>query len=206
MPGLLYLVPLTPQQATVDPCLCWKLLDTHRQIWLSLLWGHCSFLLGPGVHKVLFVPFKCLFLQSCGSSVSNPTGLQSQLPWGFSGPLLDPQVGKSVLDLELSQLCENFFGVIVLLFICRLLRGSMVGFTCRASQICFSQRLCLHSRPLLTHASAGDTQKLKGKSGSVSCGVPGPGVHKVLFELSGHLWWVWGLTVCRWHDPLHRKP
>ena len=23
-------------------------LDTHRQGWLSLLWGHCSFLLGPG--------------------------------------------------------------------------------------------------------------------------------------------------------------
>ena len=70
----------TPQQATVDPCLCWRLLDTDRQIWLSFLWGHCSFLLGPGVHKVLFVPFKCLFLQSCGSSILNPTGLQSQLP------------------------------------------------------------------------------------------------------------------------------
>ena len=103
MPGLLYLVPLTPQQATVDPCLCWRLLDTHRQIWLSLLWGHCSFLLGPGVHKVLFVPSKCLFPQSCGSSVSNLTGLQSQILWEFSGPLLDPQVGRSVLDLELSQ-------------------------------------------------------------------------------------------------------
>ena len=23
-------------------------LDTHRQGWVSLLWGHCSFLLGPG--------------------------------------------------------------------------------------------------------------------------------------------------------------
>ena len=22
-------------------------MDTHRQVWLSLLWGHCSFLLGP---------------------------------------------------------------------------------------------------------------------------------------------------------------
>ena len=25
-----------------------RLLDSHRQVWFSLLWGHCSFLLGPG--------------------------------------------------------------------------------------------------------------------------------------------------------------
>ena len=29
-----------------------------RQVWVSHLWGHCSFLLGPGVHKVLYVPSK----------------------------------------------------------------------------------------------------------------------------------------------------
>ena len=34
---------------------------THGQVWLSLLWGHCSFLLGPGAHKLLFVPSKSLF-------------------------------------------------------------------------------------------------------------------------------------------------
>ena len=47
LPGLLYSVPLTPQQATVNPHLHWRLLDTHRQVWLSLLWGHCSFCLCP---------------------------------------------------------------------------------------------------------------------------------------------------------------
>ena len=31
--------------------------------------GHCSFPLGPGAHKVLFVPFKTLFHQSYRSSV-----------------------------------------------------------------------------------------------------------------------------------------
>ena len=31
-----------------------RLLDMHGQIWISLLWGHCSFLLGP--LEVLFVP------------------------------------------------------------------------------------------------------------------------------------------------------
>ena len=61
MSGLLDSVPLMPQQATVHPCLHWNLLDTHRQVWLILLWGHCSFLLCPDAHKVLFVPSKSLF-------------------------------------------------------------------------------------------------------------------------------------------------
>ena len=59
----------TLQQATVDLCSCQRLLDTHRQVWLSLLSGHSFFLLAPVVHKVLFVPSKSLFPQSYGSSV-----------------------------------------------------------------------------------------------------------------------------------------
>ena len=39
--------------------------------------GHCFFLLGPGVHKVLFVPSKSLFPQSCGSSGSSMVGLMA---------------------------------------------------------------------------------------------------------------------------------
>ena len=58
----------TLQQATADPRLHCRLLDTPGQDWVSLLWGHCSFLLGPGVHKLLFVPSKSLFPQSCVSS------------------------------------------------------------------------------------------------------------------------------------------
>ena len=50
----------TLQQATADPHFCWRLLDTHGLVWVSLLWGHCSFLLGPGAHKVLFVLSKSL--------------------------------------------------------------------------------------------------------------------------------------------------
>ena len=42
---------------------------------VSLLWGHCSFLLGLGVHKVLFVPSKSLFPQSCVTSRSSMVGL-----------------------------------------------------------------------------------------------------------------------------------
>ena len=68
-------VPPTLQQATADPHFLQRLLDTHRQVWVSHLWGHCSFLLGPGAHKVLFVPSKSLFSQSCVSSGSSMVGL-----------------------------------------------------------------------------------------------------------------------------------
>ena len=54
-------VPPTLQQATTDPRLCRRLLDTQGQVWVSLFWGHCSFLLGHGAHKVLCVPSKSLF-------------------------------------------------------------------------------------------------------------------------------------------------
>ena len=59
------------QQATADPRLHWRCLDTHRQAWVSLLWGHCSFLLGPGAQgsdvpsKSLF-PSPATFWQVCG--------------------------------------------------------------------------------------------------------------------------------------------
>ena len=128
------------EQATADPCLCWRLLDTHGQVWVSLLWGHCSFLLGPGAHKILFVPSKSLFPQSCVSS---------------GGPMVG-------LMATSSGLCHT--------------------------QVCCSQSPCPCSRPLLICTSSGDTQTLKGRSGSVS--VESPGMHKVLFEPSKHLWWV----------------
>ena len=36
-------VPPTLQQAIASPRLHWRLLDTPGQVWVSLLWGHCSF-------------------------------------------------------------------------------------------------------------------------------------------------------------------
>ena len=60
-------------------------------------------------------------------------------------------------------------------------------------QVCCTQSPCPCGRPLLTATSAGDTQTLKGKSGSVSVG--SPGVHKILFEPSEHVWWVWDLIL-----------
>ena len=77
MHTLLHWVLPTLQQATADPCLCQRPLDSHGQVWVSLLWGYCSFLLGPGAHKVLFVPSKSLSPQSYVSSGSSIVGLMA---------------------------------------------------------------------------------------------------------------------------------
>ena len=71
-------------------------------------------------------------------------------------------------------------------------RASATGFV---TQVSCTRSPWPFGRPLLTCTSAGDTQILKDKSGSVSVGSLGPGVHKVLFESSKHLWWVWGLIL-----------
>ena len=54
------------------------------------------------------------------------------------------------------------------------------------TQVCGTQSPCPCGRPLLTCTSSGDTQTLKGRSGSVS--VRSPCVHKVLCEPSEHPW------------------
>ena len=64
MYALLHSVPPALQQATANPCLCRRLQDTYQQVWISLLWGHCSFLLGPGTFKILFVSLKSLCFPS----------------------------------------------------------------------------------------------------------------------------------------------
>ena len=85
------------QQATAHPQLRPRLLDTHRQVWISLSWVHCCFLLGPGVHKVLFVPSKSLFPESCVSSVIQSYWPPKSNSLGVLSPLPDSQVGKSVV-------------------------------------------------------------------------------------------------------------
>ena len=101
---------LTPQQATVNPHLCWRLLDRHRQVWLSLLWGHCSFLLAPGAHKVLFVPSKSLFPQSCGISVIKSHWPPKSNSLGILSPFVGPPGWASLvaqLVMNLPAMQEN---------------------------------------------------------------------------------------------------
>ena len=67
--------------------------------------------------------------------------------------------------------------------------------THRVTQVCYTQSLCPCGRPLLTRASAGNSQTLKGRSGSVSVGSLGLGAHKVLFEPFEYLWPGWSLIL-----------
>ena len=68
----------TLQQATTDPRLHWNLLDTPGQVWVSLLWG-CSFLLGPGAHRLCLCPPRVYFPVLCKFW---------QLYYGVNGDLL----------------------------------------------------------------------------------------------------------------------
>ena len=155
-------MPLTPRQTTVDQHLCQRLLDIHRQVWLSLLWVHCSFFLGPGAHKALLCPSRVCF-----------PGSSQSFCW-------IPRLGNLLWALELLQQCMNFFGIIVPPFVGCLLGGSMVELvvtsskrsdaTCHTSQVCCCQCPCPHGRSLLTHAFTGDTKTLSGRFSSVSCG------------------------------------
>ena len=70
---MLHSVPQALQQATADLRLHQRLLDTHGQVWVSLLWGHCSFLLGSGS---ACGPQESIS-QSCVSSGSSVVGLMA---------------------------------------------------------------------------------------------------------------------------------
>ena len=99
------------------------------------------------------------------------TGLQSQIPWGILVPCWMPRLGNLLWDLELFAAVQKLFDIIVLQFVGHLLCSSIVGLmatsynriyaTCYVSQICCSQSPCPRGRPLLAHASAGDTLTLK---------------------------------------------
>ena len=54
--------PWPAQTSTRDS---WRLLGKSGSVSCG---GHCSFIVGPGAHKVLFVPSKSLFSRSCVGS------------------------------------------------------------------------------------------------------------------------------------------
>ena len=99
----------TSELSVPDPAAghCWptpplRFLDTHRKVWVSLLWGHCSFLLGPGAHKVLFVPPRVYFSVLC---------MLWQLYGGVNVPL--SSVKKTIFAWKpafLQDSCQSFYG------------------------------------------------------------------------------------------------
>ena len=74
---------LTLQQDTANPGLCQRLLETHRQVCLNLLWGHCSFL---SISCGVTAPFS---LSRVGSLL-----LSLYLLWGHCSFLLGPGAHK----------------------------------------------------------------------------------------------------------------
>ena len=92
LPELLYSVPLTAIHAPSGDS--WTLTDKSGSVSCG---GHCSFLLGPALHKILFVPYKSLFPQYYGSSVIKSYWLSKSNSLGVSVPLPSPQFGKSVV-------------------------------------------------------------------------------------------------------------
>ena len=111
-----------PTAGYCQPCLLWKFLDTHGQVWLSLLWSHCSFLLGLGVHKVLLCPPKVCFSGGFQSFCRIPRLGNLERLWA------------RLWALELLLHCENFFGIIVLQFVGCLQGSSIVALMVNSSK------------------------------------------------------------------------
>ena len=181
MLALLHSVPPPLQQATADPHLHQRLLDADRQFWVSLLWGHYSFLLGPGAYMVLFVLSKSLFPQSCVSSVIkyhyppklNFLGVFSPFARSPDGEIwVGPRTFLTVRKFiwyNCSAVCgssaQQLYGGV---------NGNLLQEGLCHIQVCCIQRPCPCCRPLLTLTSAGETQTLRGGSGSVPVSSLGP--------------------------------
>ena len=60
-----------------SPCLCRKLLDTPGCDWVSFLWGHCSFLLGPRCAQGSVCALQDSVSQPCVSSGGSTVGLMA---------------------------------------------------------------------------------------------------------------------------------
>ena len=94
---------LVPMVSTATLYLCRRPCNTRQQVWFSLLWGHCSFSLGPGVQTTLCVPSKSgvsVYPSPVEVLQSNPTRLQGLILWEFLLSLPDPQVGKPEVGLR----------------------------------------------------------------------------------------------------------
>ena len=73
----------------------------------------------------------------------------------------------------------------------------MVGLTHHTFQVCCIQSPCSHGRTLLTYAAIEETQTLKGRCGSVSCGVPGS------WCTQGFVGALWASLLCMRFDSKH---
>ena len=82
---LLHSVPPALLQDIVDPSLCWRLLDTQGKSG-SVSCGVTDPFSWVLVHKVLFVPSKSLFPQSCVSSGGSVVGIMATSKRAYAIP------------------------------------------------------------------------------------------------------------------------
>ena len=101
-------------------------------------------LVAPGVHKVLFVPFKSLFPHSCESFIIKSHWPPNSNSLGILILFASSKVGNLLWSLELLQQCRNFFGITVFQFVTLLPHDSMVGlmptYSRRAYATCFASQ------------------------------------------------------------------
>ena len=154
-----------------------------------------------GVMKTMVTSLKRALARTAAPSAPDPAGASvdpcllwrlldtygqvwGSLLWRHCSLLWGPDVHE-VLFAPSKSLCKfwQLYGAV---------NGDLQEGLCH-TQVCCTRSPCPCNRPLLTCTSAGDTQTPKGRSGSVSVG--SPGMHKVLFEPSAHLWWAWGLIL-----------
>ena len=98
---------------TAAHCKSKSLLETPGHSRASLLWAHCPFLLGPGVHKVLYVPSKSLFLQSyvrSGGSLVEPMATSSKRAYTIPRSTA-PKAPASAAVHTQTQFCLRLCGV-----------------------------------------------------------------------------------------------
>ena len=107
LPGPSCSIPLTLQQATVSARLCWRLLDTHRQVWLSLLWVHCSLLMGTRFFCALQESVSPVLWKFC-----NQSPLAFKLPSDSQSLCQILRLGNLLWAPELMQEGKNFFDII----------------------------------------------------------------------------------------------
>ena len=91
--GLLLPVPPSPWQTTIDPHLCRRPSNTHRQAQSPV----GSLLLSPGscwAQDCFLCPPRLSFPSPMDALWSNPAGLPGQIPCGFPVPWLDLQAWK----------------------------------------------------------------------------------------------------------------
>ena len=149
-------MPQTQQQATAHPCLHHRLLDTHGQVWVSLLWGHCSFLLHPGAHKFLFVPSESLSPVLCkfwhlygwvnGNLLQEGLCLTQvcciQIPYPCSRPLLTcastGAIWESLVGMGFESKCMGGMGGMGFESVFPLLLSCWVFFFALGCRVCFS--------------------------------------------------------------------